>query len=222
MDFAEKIAEMKPLRDLIFEHLKQQILDGVIKPEDRLIERDIADQLTVSRTPVREALRRLESEGYVEYVPRKGVVVRGFNVAEIEEIYEIRKALECLAVRQAILNSTEADIARMKEILAQWQRDADRVESQFAADGQDEFDAAIIAAARMPMVKNFIHVLRTSLMRYRKINLSRAPRRKSAMDEHKAILQAIIDRDEERAVKATTEHIDNSRRALFELRQVQK
>ena len=119
---AAQISEVKQLRDIIFEHLRQEILDGNLRPNDRLIERDIAAKLNVSRTPIREALRKLETEGFVEHLPRKGIVVRGLNITEIEEIYDIRRELECLVVRKAISTITEHDIQKMKVILAELEK----------------------------------------------------------------------------------------------------
>ena len=211
----EQISEVKQLRDIIFEHLRQEILDGNLKPDERLIERDIATKLNVSRTPIREALRKLESEGFVEHVPRKGVIVHGFNSTEIEEIYDIRKELECLVVRKAILNITDHDIQILKVILEDLDNEKKADQVQITAQGLHEFDEVILNMTKMPLLKNFVHSLKDSLMRYQKINLSHAPRRKNAIDEHKAILQAIIARDAARAEKLTIEHIDQSRAELF-------
>ena len=211
----EQISEVKQLRDIIFEHLRQEILDGNLKPDERLIERDIATKLNVSRTPIREALRKLESEGFVEHVPRKGVIVHGFNSTEIEEIYDIRKELECLVVRKAISKITDQDIQILEVILKDLENEKKLDQAQVTAKGLHEFDEVILNMTKMPLLKNFVHSLKDSLMRYQKINLSHAPRRKNAIDEHKAILQAIIARDAARAEKLTIEHIDQSRAELF-------
>lgn len=209
----DKISDVKPIRDIIFEHLRQEILDGNIKPDDRLIERDIAAKLNVSRTPVREALRKLESEGFVEYLPRKGVVVRGFNITEIQEIYDIRKELECLAVRNAIRKITAADLQNLRELLAR----LENKESDHDAASAElyNFDELILNIAQMPLLKSFINSLRNSLTRYKKINLSHAPRRKNAVNEHKAILQAILEGDSESAETLTIEHVENAREELL-------
>jgi DNA-binding GntR family transcriptional regulator len=211
MNITEKISEVKPLRDIIFDHLKKEILDGRIKPDDRLIERDLAQQLNVSRTPIREALRKLESEGLLSYLPRKGVVVQGFDISEIKEIYDIRKELECLAVRNAILNITDADIEKMQAILERVEKD-DKV---FASQGLNEFDEVILDTAQMPLVKNFLYILKEKLMRYKKLNLSHEPRRKSAIREHRTILEAIIERNSALAERLTAEHVEVSRQELI-------
>jgi len=218
----EQISEVKQIRDIIFEYLRKEILDGNLKPDDRLIERDIATKLNVSRTPIREALRKLESEGFVEHVPRKGVVVRGFNSGEIEEIYDIRKELECLVVRKAISNITDHDIQILEVILTGLEKEEKVDQVQLTAKGLHEFDEVILNMAKMPLLKNFVHSLKESLIRYKKINLSHEPRRKNAIGEHKAILEAIIARDVILAKKLTVEHIDNSRAELFKKCQLHK
>ena len=218
----EQISEVKQLRDIIFEYLRQEILEGNLKPDDRLIERDIAVKLNVSRTPIREALRKLELEGYVEHVPRKGVVVHGFNINEIEEIFDIRKELECLVVRKAISNISDHDIQILKVILADIENEENEDQVQLTVKGLKEFDEVILNMTKMPLLNNFVHSLQESLMRYKKINLSDAPRRMNAISEHKAILQAIIARDASQAEKLTMEHIDNSKAEMFKRCQLYK
>ena len=211
----EKISDIKPIRDIIFEHLRQEFLSGHVKPGDRLIERDIAAKLNVSRTPVREALRKLESEGFVEYLPRKGMIVRGFNLSEIKEIYDIRKELECLAVRNAIQNMTEQDAQVIQGILRQLEDHEYSDQAENMSARFNLFDDCILNMAQMPMVRSFIGILRDSLTRYKKINLSHAPRRKTAIEEHKAILRAMLEKDIPLAEKLTIEHIENARKELL-------
>jgi len=196
--------------------LRQLILDGVIKPGERLVERDIAVKFRASRTPVREALRKLETEGFVEYLARKGVAVRGFNVAEIEEIYKIRKVLECLAIQNSIRNITAPQMAHLKKIVESLESE-ENDDVVKATEGLHQFDDLILDTANMPVLKGILHTIRESLERYKRINLSNRPRRKEAVREHKEILQAIIDRDEKRAEELVCRHIDNARRELMRL-----
>lgn len=210
------LTAVKPIREIIYDHLRQAILDGVLKPGDRLIERDIAAKYAVSRTPVREALRKLESEGYLDYLPRKGEVVRGFNVDEIQEMYDIRKALECLIIRRAIQNITRQEILALKGIVRQLEQEAETRQAHATFKGLHDFDELILRTARMPLAAEFIHTLQETLTRYRRINLSHAPQRKEAVQEHKEILQAIIAQDVHRAEQAIISHIDNSCNALLQ------
>lgn len=213
--FPEGLTDVKPIREIIYEHVRQAILDGLIKPGQRLVERDIAAKFNASRTPVREALRKLETEGFIEYLPRKGVIVRGFNIEEIEEIYNIRKSLECLAIRSAIHKITSEQISDLQAIVEQLEQVENGSAVQTTYTGLHEFDDVLVNTANMPLLKNFLYILKESLQRYRKINLSSLPRRQSAVREHKEILQAVIDRDVERAEKLVCQHIDHSRNELM-------
>ena len=90
--------ESKPIREIAYETLKHAIITGQIPAGARIVETEYADKLHISRTPLREALRKLERDGLVEYVLRRGVVVRAFTIADVEEIYTIRNALEMLTL----------------------------------------------------------------------------------------------------------------------------
>ena len=100
--FKQDGTEKYSLRGKIFNILRQQILDGKYLPGDSLIETKLAEELGVSRTPIREAIRQLELEGLVDSIPNKGVIVRGISEKDIEDIYTIRKVLEGLAARWAV------------------------------------------------------------------------------------------------------------------------
>ena len=105
--------ESKPIREIAYETLKHAIITGQIPAGSRIVETEYADKLHISRTPLREALRKLERDGLVEYVLRRGVVVRAFTIADVEEIYTIRNALEILTLPAIIENATPEDIRSM-------------------------------------------------------------------------------------------------------------
>ncbi|MDD3214701.1 MAG: GntR family transcriptional regulator, partial [Eubacteriales bacterium] len=111
--------ESKPIREIAYETLKHAIITGQIPAGSRIVETEYADKLHISRTPLREALRKLERDGLVEYVLRRGVVVRAFTIADVEEIYTIRNALEMITLPAIIENATPEDIASMREKLHQ-------------------------------------------------------------------------------------------------------
>ena len=101
-----QINEYLPLRDVVFETLRQKILKGELKPGERLIEVALAQRLGVSRTPVREAIHKLEQEGLVVMAPRKGAQVATISAQSVRDVLEVRKAMECLAVCLAISRIT--------------------------------------------------------------------------------------------------------------------
>ncbi|MBQ8556624.1 MAG: GntR family transcriptional regulator [Clostridia bacterium] len=113
----QPMMESRPIREIAYEVLKHAIITGEIPAGERIVETDYADRLHISRTPLREALRKLERDGLVEYVLRRGVVVRAFTIADVEEIYTIRNALEMLTLPAIIRNVTNEDIAALREEL---------------------------------------------------------------------------------------------------------
>ncbi len=113
----QPMMESRPIREIAYEVLKHAIITGEIPAGERIVETDYADRLHISRTPLREALRKLERDGLVEYVLRRGVVVRAFTIADVEEIYTIRNALEMLTLPAIIEKATAEDIAALREML---------------------------------------------------------------------------------------------------------
>lgn len=110
----QPMLESRPIREIAYEVLKHAIITGEIPAGERIVETDYADRLHISRTPLREALRKLERDGLVEYVLRRGVVVRAFTIADVEEIYTIRNALEMLTLPAIIEKATAEDIASLR------------------------------------------------------------------------------------------------------------
>ena len=107
--------EYLPLRDVVFNTLRQAILKGELKPGERLMEIQLADRLGVSRTPVREAIRKLELEGLVVMIPRKGAEVASITETDLQDVLEVRRALEELAGSKACERITKEELAKLKE-----------------------------------------------------------------------------------------------------------
>ena len=115
----QPMMESRPIREIAYEVLKHAIITGEIPAGTRIVETDYADRMHISRTPLREALRKLERDGLVEYVLRRGVVVRAFTIADVNEIYTIRNSLEMLVLPHIIENATPGDIAELRQMLAE-------------------------------------------------------------------------------------------------------
>ncbi len=107
----------KTIRETIYLAIKQAILDGKLAVGERIVEKTFAEAFRVSRTPVREALRRLETEGHVEYIPRTGVVVSGITKSDVVEVYKIRKSLEALILEEVVKNIGSADLVRLENVM---------------------------------------------------------------------------------------------------------
>ena len=113
-----KLDNYKPLREIVFETLREAIITGVLKPGERLMEVQLAEEMGVSRTPVREAIRKLELEGFVVMVARKGAYVAGISLKDVTDVFEIRAALEGLAACLAAGRASEEDLEEMERAVA--------------------------------------------------------------------------------------------------------
>ena len=115
----QPMMESRPIREIAYDVLKKAIITGEIPAGERIVETEYADRLHISRTPLREALRKLERDGLVEYVMRRGVIVHAFTTEDVDQIYTIRNSLEMLTLPYIIENATAEDIAALREKLAE-------------------------------------------------------------------------------------------------------
>ena len=213
-----KLDGYKPLRDVVLENLRDAIITQVLKPGERLMEIQLADEMGVSRTPVREAIRKLELEGLVVMVPRKGAYVAGVSMKDIHEVYEVRSALEMLAVTLAAERITDEELnALEQQVLRESEEEAKK-------DGSDldniiyidsSFHDIIYQAARNQRLVQFVNILQEQLQRFRAASLARPGRSKTALEEHKQIVEALSERNGELASKLAQEHIENAENAMI-------
>lgn len=215
MSQLKAITPTQPIRETVYQQLKLAVLAGAFKAGERLLERDIAEKLQVSRTPVREALKRLEAEGLLEALPKQGLAVKEYSDDDIREIYMIREALECLAAEFAAINATDADIALLDKLV--WEMD--RLDNDADADKLREihscFSETYNRASHMPTLIHLIESLKDQVTRFRSVSLSTPARRIETKKEHKELLEALRRRDPERASALTHVHIRNALAACF-------
>ena len=204
-----------PLRDRIHEQLRAAILSGDLPAGTPVIEADLSARLGASRTPVREALRRLESEGLLEPRGLRGSVVRALDPSEVSCIFEIREALESLAARRAARTIGAAGLAEMAVRL-----DGMRAALDDPAE-MERYDTAfhdvILANAGGERLKRMLGDLREELIVHRFLSLSDPARRRETVAEHEAILAALRAHDEEAAAETTARHIAQARAAVLRL-----
>ncbi|MFV0379407.1 MAG: GntR family transcriptional regulator [Anaerorhabdus sp.] len=199
-----------PLNQIIYEGLRSAIISGVIPMGERINEKHYAESLNVSRTPIREALRRIQDEGIVQYIPNYGIVVTTFNVADVKEIYQIRVALDILASINAMKLMNDERFAKMEDLLdrtdeAQASNNVDRV-----IELSKEFNTMIYEFAQMPRLETIQKRLRDYLIRFRDISLTDAPRRERALVEHRLIYRCLKNGDVEQMKLIITEHLSLS------------
>lgn len=217
-----KLDSFRPLGEIVYESLRDAIVNQVLKPGERLMETDLADEMGVSRTPVREAIRRLELENYVVMIPRKGAYVAGLSIKDINDVFEIRGALESLAAGLAAQRATEEDIKEMESYLALEATHFDKSDLIKMIEEDTKFHETIFNASRNSRLLGIVKELREQVQRFRTTTLAVPGRMKFALDEHRAIVEAITNRDIEGAQKAARDHIESAEAALLEVISYQK
>lgn len=214
-DFTVNFNEYMPLRDLVYTTLRQAILKGELQPGERLMEIQLADKMGVSRTPIREAIRRLQKEGLVLMIPRKGAEVAGISEKMLRDVLEIRMTLEKLALRLAVIHAEEEDIRRLEEAEEAFQKAVDSAELIAMAEADESFHFVIYHAADNDKLTEILHSLKENMYRYRLEYLKDENYRKDLMREHNEIIEAFRSKNMERGILITEQHIRNQERAVL-------
>ncbi|MGI9952558.1 GntR family transcriptional regulator [Moorellaceae bacterium AZ2] len=213
---AGKLENYKPLREIVFETLREAILSGQLKAGERLMEVQLAEEMGVSRTPVREAIRKLELEGLVVMVPRKGAYVAGISTKDITEVFEIRSALESLAAALACERITEEELEELERLLVQVAECVEKNDLETLIQVDTRFHSVLYRASRNERLAQIINNLGDQIQRFRTTSLAAPGRMKEALEEHKALVEAITARNVELAQRLAQEHIENAENRMME------
>jgi len=211
-----KIDEYKPLRDIVFEALREAIINGTLKPGERLMELQLAEDLGVSRTPIREAIRKLELEGLVVMIPRKGAYVAGISIKDIADVFEIRAALESLAAGLAAKRITEPEIKELYRSLEKVAEASQEGDFEKVVQSDTELHDLIYKASRNGRLVQLINKLREQIQRFRSTTLSYPGRIKQTLEEHEKLVKAISQGDSSLARALAQEHIENAENSMME------
>ncbi|MDR3599706.1 MAG: GntR family transcriptional regulator [Desulfosporosinus sp.] len=209
--------DMGHIRDSVFSILRNAILDKKLEPGQRLVERNIAEQLGVSRTPVREAIRKLELERLVTHIPRKGVVVSGFTRADIVEILVIRTSLEALICSITATKIKPRELERLESLAKQISDEHGKGNFKKSNQLNDKFHEIIYRAAESPRLYNFLDTLREYITKFTQVAYSKPGRPEEAWEEHQEIIEALRSHDSSRADAAAKKHVENSNKAFLEM-----
>ena len=206
------VSQPAPLENLtlwqrVHERLREQILSGKLEPGAELAEVALSEQLGVSRGPIREALGRLASEGLVTVRPRRGAVVRSLSKEEFLELYQVREALEMMAVRLAVPRLGEQDLATLEGLIAAMSRYAERGEVEQFFEANAAFHAHLLEASGNQKLRELYGQLLGQMGRYRMRSLTLRGNLQRSVAEHAAILRAARRGDAERAAHLMSEHI---------------
>ncbi|MBD8067924.1 GntR family transcriptional regulator [Bacillus sp. PS06] len=208
----------KTMTEYVYEELKSNILSGIYKPGDKLTEISLANELEVSRTPVRDAVHRLEAEGLVSLTPHKGITVKKLTKKDVQDFHQIRIVLEGLAAKLAALNATDQELELFKEFLIGmeevYDREKEHEQYKEIAKKNVEFHQMICQIAKNDMLTKMLDSLSIPIAVARASNWTNFKERKNqAMVEHREIAKAIISKDAELAQAITEKHIYNAWKA---------
>lgn len=198
--------ERRTAHQSVRETLRRAILSGVLPGGTRLVQADIAAQLKVSTTPVREALRDLAAEGLIQFDPHRGAIVHELNLSELVEVYEIRKVLESLAIRKATQRITAEQLAAATAL--QDKMDIER-DSGAWVQYNWQFHAILERAANSPRLASMVKIVQDAAAIYVGHSLKIEPQRlESGNREHREILEAMRRRDADKAVALLVQHLE--------------
>lgn len=210
-----KIDEYLPLREVVFNTLRNAIIQGEFQPGERLLEVTIANKLGVSRTPVREAIRMLELEGLVVMIPRKGAEVANITVKDLTDALEVRMAIEALSVKLAC---ERIDEEGREELKATCMRFKEAINSKLVpaiVEGDEAFHNAIYRASKNQKLINIAQNLREQVYRYRVEYVKDFSYHDNLIREHDLITMAVLKGDAESAEKIMNEHIYNQEQIVI-------
>lgn len=213
-NFELNMNDFLPLRDVVFNTLRQAILRGELQPGERLLEIHLANKLGVSRTPIREAMRKLELEGLVLMIPRKGAVVAEITEKSLRDVLEVRKALEELAVKLACEKIQDEEIDELKAAAKEFENALKSGDVTVFAEADVKFHDIIYRTTDNQRLIQLLYNLREQMYRYRVEYLKREDSHEILLAEHQKIIETIERRDEKSAVEAVCTHIDNQVEAV--------
>jgi len=210
---------VRPTRERMTAHqyakeaLRSAILSGSLPGGSRLVQADLAAELRVSTTPIREALRDLVAEGLIVFDPHRGALVRSLDVAEVKEIYDIRRVLEPLAVRRATERITKAELAEAADLLKQMEDCTDPTEW---VELNWRFHGLLEAAARSPLLESMVRSVQDISALYVAHSVKQFPERvREGNREHRAMLSAIRRKDADKAGEILVKHLDGTLKAVL-------
>ena len=206
----QPMVESKPIREIAYEVLKKAIITGEIPAGERIVETDYADRLHISRTPLREALRKLERDGLVEYVMRRGVVVRAFTIDDVREIYTIRNSLEMLTLPAIIEKATREDIDSLRERLSEMDRLQEKDDIEGLSPLARAFHWELTSICGQKRILRVIEGQDEYIRRFSAMSIRQENRRSPAHEEHHKLVDYVEAKDLERFTELTRKHIERS------------
>ncbi len=214
--------EYLPLRDVVFNTLRQAILTGEMKPGERLMEIHLANKLGVSRTPIREAIRKLELEGLVIMIPRRGAEVAQITWKSLKDVLEVRRALDVLAVELACDRMTKEQLEELSRACENFAEATKTKDIRAIAQADVVLHDLIVESTGNNRLIQLVSNLAEQMYRYRFEYIKDASQHDRLIQEHNDIYQSILHKDKESAAEAVRSHIDNQEEAIIRQLQLEK
>lgn len=214
-DLQVNMDEFLPLRDVVFNTLRQAILTGELKPGERLMEIHLANRLGVSRTPIREAIRKLELEGLVTMIPRRGAEVSQITEKSMSDVLEVRRALDALCVELACDRITEEELEQLKQACARFEQAVKTKDTKKIAQADVALHDIIVQATGNKRLVQLVNNLSEQMYRYRFEYIKDFSQHERLVEEHRIIYESIVKKDKETASKEAKLHIDNQKKAII-------
>ena len=203
--------ESRPIREIAYEVLKKAIITGEIPAGERIVETEYADRLHISRTPLREALRKLERDGLVEYVMRRGVIVHAFTTEDVDQIYTIRNSLEMLTLPYIIENATPGDIAILRGKLAEMDRLAEKDDVEALSPLARDFHTSLTVISGKNRILRVIEGQDEYIRRFSAMAIRQENRRTAAHEEHHMLVDLVEQKDLPAFETLMRQHIERSK-----------
>ena len=208
-------SENKPIRDIAYEHLKHAIITGELTPGSRIVETVYANKLHISRTPLREALRKLELDGLVHYEHRRGVIVCAFTLSDIEEVFTIRNSMMMLLLPSVVERVTEEDIDALNEIVAKMDQALEKNDCDALAIYNRQFHGTLEHISDKKRILSVIDGQEEYIIRFSAVAIASLKHRRAAQDEHHEIVRLLQAHDLEALKTLMQHHLDDSRESCL-------
>ena len=207
--------EFLPLRDVVFNTLRKAILTGELKPGERLMEIHLANRLGVSRTPIREAIRKLELEGLVKMIPRRGAEVAQITEKSLKDVLEVRRALDAFCAELACERITEEGIEQLADACTEFEKATKTKDTTVIARADVALHDIIVAAAGNERLVQLVNNLAEQMYRYRFEYIKDESQHERLIEEHRMIYESIKKKDSAAAAEAARVHIDNQEKSVI-------
>lgn len=214
--------EYLPLRDEVFNTLRQEILTGKLKPGERLMEIHLANKLGVSRTPIREAIRKLELEGLVIMIPRKGAEVAQISWKSLKDVLEVRRALDVLAIELACERMTQEELESLYRACESFEEATKTKDTRKIAEADVAIHDIIVASTGNKRLIQLVNNLSEQMYRYRFEYIKDSSQHRMLIEEHKEMYRSIQNKDKIAAAGVVKKHIDNQEEAIIRQLQLEK